>query len=178
MKTIPPNFLRIYSGDARVWMSIAAELYERNMKALPIRLDRSPQANEINVANVCLGFAFELAYKALFEVSKEKPHKATHRLREMHENLDRPVKDAVERIITKYGWNDIDEFLDHFDKELRHEDSRYWKRPRPPATGVAKVQFWHGYTGTDTLAIVHNELLDYSESLFDRDTGKDPDRTK
>lgn len=168
--------LRIYSGDAQVWMNIATELYQRNL-VYPIRLDESPRANEINVANVCVGFAFELAYKALFEISEETPPKPTHRLRDAHEKLDKRIQNEVERIIAKHGWKDVDSFLNHFDEELRHEERRYWMRPRPPKTGHAKICFWGGYpAGIDVLAKLHKELLDFSENLIDRDTGPDTAR--
>ena len=163
--------LRIYSGDARVWMSVATDLYERNL-VFPINIDESPCANELNVANVCAGYAFELAYKALVEVTKQTP-KSTHRLRDAHARLDEDVRIEIERIIAEHGWNDIDSFLDHFDKELRHEERRYWMRPKNPSTneGPANQRFWYGYrVGIDFLAKLHNDLLDFAESLIDRDT--------
>ena len=57
------------------------------MAALPMKLNESPYANEMNVANVCVGYAFELAYKALVEIGGRKPKAWNHSLRHAHDHL-------------------------------------------------------------------------------------------
>ncbi len=147
-------------------MTIATELYARNL-VFPIKLDESPCANELNIANVCVGYAFELAYKALVEVSEQQPD-PTHLLSDAHAKLDDQLRIEVERAIVSHGWKNVDSFLSHFDEEIRHADRKYWMRPKPPATGNAQSHFWFGYpTGIDFLAKLHKDLLDLVESRID-----------
>ena len=163
--------LRIYAGDAQVWMNVAAELYQR--AAFPSRM-AWPSANELNVANVCTGYAFELAYKALVQSTGQIPI-SSHRVRDAHEKLDRDTGMKVESIILAHGWSNVDQFLNYFDATLRHEERRYWMTPKEQATDdtVVKHHVSYGYSGIDSLAKLHHELIVLYEDLLAQDRDED-----
>ena len=57
-------------GDAQVWMDMSVRLYNnaRDKKGA-----RYPKENELNVAYVCAGYAFELVFKILVDLSGTIP---------------------------------------------------------------------------------------------------------
>ena len=149
-------------------MRIAKDLHDRNMAAFPMKLNESPYANEMNVANVCVGYAFELAYKALVEAGERKPREWTHSLRHAHNHLSSEIRIKTEQVIVTNGWKTVDAFLNHFDDNICHTRCRYWMRPKsPPLAGdTARHQVWFGYpAGIDSLAKLHEGLLDLYDEL-------------
>ena len=63
--------LKLDWGDAQVWMDTAKVLYMRNAGSPEDALRKRagyPHGNELNVAAVCAGYAFELIYKVLVKV--------------------------------------------------------------------------------------------------------------
>ena len=127
----------------------------------------SPSANELNVAYVCTGIAFELVYKDLVQVSGKIPI-SSHRIRDVHEQLERDTRRKVERVILAHCWKNIDEFLNYFDDTLRHEARRYWMIPKKRETPefVSKHHLSLGYNGIDNLARLHHELAVIHETTL------------
>ena len=57
-------------GDAQVWMDASVRIYNN---AGDERGARYPKENEFNVAYVCAGYAFELIFKILVNLSGTIP---------------------------------------------------------------------------------------------------------
>ena len=94
--------LKLDWGDAQVWMDIATTLYMRNApnppnppnpEVLPRRTTAYPQVNELNVAAVCAGYAFELIYKVLVRVGgRQHKGQATSLAEHMRDSLRQSVQ--------------------------------------------------------------------------------------
>lgn len=154
--------LKVDWGDAQVWMDTAETLYLRNVENPRGSLPRAgyPGTNELNVANVCAGYAFELIFKVLARAGHNQP-KPKHEPSAAYRCLTPEDRVAVDRIILKHGWNNSDELLAHLDKYLCHGDRKYWMRPLKG--GNAKVVFsFGGRKGMDALKRLHKELSDFA----------------
>ena len=156
--------LKLDWGDAQVWMDIATTLYMRNApnppnpEVLPRRTTAYPQVNELNVAAVCAGYAFELIYKVLVRVGGRQ-HKGRHEPSRAHAGLAPTERTEVERIITSHGWRDASELLAHLDEHLCDKDRKYWMRPPPPKVGRAQGVFhFDGRKRIDALKRLHKDL--------------------
>ena len=135
--------LKGYWGDAQVWMCIAKMLYRRNNIETFDEGIQYPNTNELNVASVCAGYAFELIYKVLVMVGGQQP-KGTHRPSVAHADLYEQDRIEVERIITNHGWMNIEYFLSHLNDELCHTDRKYWMKSLRPTSGPASGTFTFG----------------------------------
>ena len=108
--------------EALVWMDTAARLdNESNRPQRNGHHDR----NKLNVAHVCTGFAFELAYKSLI-IADFKPIEQTHKVEKLHGMLKEETQGIVERYITKEGWEDSASLLKYLDESMTHSDRKYW----------------------------------------------------
>lgn len=127
--------LRLEWGDAQIWMSVAEEFCFRNAKNPRNFLrDRagSPKTNEMNVAAVCAGYAFELLFKVLVKAAGGKPrlkHPPRDAYNKLNELGDGEVRAEVGRIIADHGRNEPIELLEYID-DLCHRDRKYWMRPK------------------------------------------------
>ncbi|MDE0332839.1 MAG: hypothetical protein OXL41_13330 [Nitrospinae bacterium] len=154
--------LKLDWGDAQVWMDTAEILYLRNAENPRGSLPRAdyPGTNELNVANVCAGYAFELLFKVLVRAGGMQPE-PVHEPSAAYEHLKQEDKDAVDRIILKHRWNDSGEFLTYLDKVLCDRDRKYWGRT--PKGGNAKTVFSFGEQKCmDALKRLHKELSDFA----------------
>ena len=146
-------------GDALIWMETAEKLYLRNVpdpKIFPSKPAGYPHINELNVAAVSAGYAFELALKVLVKAGGRKP-KPKHEASIAYQQLKPKDKEDVARIISKHDWDDPDEFLTYLDQHLCHRDRKYWMTP--PAGGTSRGVFsFGGRTGMDARGKVHKEL--------------------
>ena len=147
-------------GDAKVWMDTAEKLYLRNVgdskEFSDIRMSGYPHGNELNVAAVCAGYAFELIFKVLVKASGKQP-KARHEPSVAYKNLAEQDRVEVDRIIVNHGWNDSRELLSYLDERLCHRDRKYWMRT--PSGGNARAVFSFGERiGIDALKRLHREL--------------------
>ena len=154
--------LKLDWGDAQVWMDVATTLYMRNMpnpEVLPRGTTAYPRVNELNVAAVCAGYAFELIYKVLVRVGGRQ-HEGLHEPSRAHEKLAPRERTEVERIVTSHGWKDASELLAHLDEHLCDKDRKYWMRPPPPKVGTAQgvFHFGGGRKGIDALKRLHKDL--------------------
>ena len=152
--------LKLEWGDAQVWMDTAATLYMRNAANLEAqhRQPGYPWGNELNMAAVCAGYAFELIYKVLVRVGGEQPA-GLHEPSQAHSRLAPEERTEVERIITSHGWKDASELLAHLDEHLCDKNRKYWMRPPPPRGGTAQGVFhFGGRKGLDALQRLHKDL--------------------
>ena len=122
--------------EAQVWMNTAVRLdYESN------RLEKNGHRdhNKLNVAHVCTGLAFELAYKSLL-VAEFKPLEKTHSIAKLHKMLKEETQEIVERYIKETGWEDSAHLLNYLDQNMTHPDRKYWME-NPWKVGSAGVGF-------------------------------------
>lgn len=153
------RMLKLDLGDARVWMDTAEVLYLRNV-GNPSESRRRrigyPHANELNVAAVCAGYAFELLFKVLARAGGGEP-KAKHEPSAAYSHFKPTDRSEVDRILAQHGWNQPDELLEFLDKNLCDKDRKYWMRPR--GGGDAKGTFYFsGRKTMDALNRLHEEL--------------------
>ena len=146
--------LKLDWGDAKVWMDLAEQLYLRNVE----RHDRMgfPAGNELNVAVVCAGYAFELIFKIFVKASGGHPI-ATHKPSAAYADLKQKDSDEVDRILASHGWNDPSEFLTYLDEKICHGDRKYWMRPAKGGPAQGEFSFG-GRKGMDVLKKLHEEL--------------------
>ena len=154
--------LKLDWGDAQVWMDTAEMLYLRNVENPQGSLPRTdyPGTNELNVANVCAGYAFELIFKVLVRAGGKQPE-PVHEPSAAYELLTKEDRAAVDQIILEHKWNDSIEFLAYLDEYLCHGDRKYWMRP--PKGGDVEVVFsFGGRKGMDALKKLHKELSNFA----------------
>lgn len=154
------TMLKLDWGDAQIWMDTAEILYLRNVgdskELSDIRMSGYPHGNELNVAAVCAGYAFELIFKVLVKAGGNQP-KARHEPSVAYKHLTEKDRIEVDRIIVSHGWNDSRELLSYLDEKLCHRDRKYWMRT--PSGGDARVVFsFGGRKGMDALKRLHQEL--------------------
>ena len=154
--------LKLDWGDAQIWMETAEMLYQRNVEnpgKFSLRAGY-PRMNELNVATVCAGYAFELIFKVLARVGHNQPE-PVHEPSAAYERLTQEDRDAVDRIIASQGWNDPVEFLAYLDEYLCHRDRKYWMRPKSGGNVQGMFHFG-GRKGMDALKRLHKELSDFA----------------
>ena len=154
--------LKLDWGDAQIWMDTAEMLYLRNFESSQGILPRAgyPSTNELNVAAVCAGYAFELIFKVLARAGHNQPD-PVHEPSVAYKRLVPEDKVVVDKIIVNHGWNDSDEFLAHLDKSLCHRDRKYWMRPKRGGNVQGMFHFG-GRKSMDALKRLHKELSDFA----------------
>lgn len=108
--------------DAGVWMDVAVRLDGESGRA---RKDGPTNHYKLNVAHVCAGLAFELAYKSLLVAEFILPKK-THSIKKLHKMLPTKTQELVEQWFKEAGWKKSDELLEYLDEEMSHPDRKYW----------------------------------------------------
>ena len=112
-----------FPWEAQVWMNTAVRLdYESNR---PLKNSSNIDHNKLNVAHVCTGLAFELAYKSLI-IADFKPIEKTHKVEKLHGMLKEKTQVIVERYIMEVGWKDSASLLKYLDESMTHSDRKYW----------------------------------------------------
>ena len=111
-----------FPWEAQVWMDTAVRLdYESNRHVKNSNTDHI----KLNVAHVCTGLAFELAYKSLITADFQ-PIEKTHRVEKLHEMLKEETRKIVEVYIKEAGWKDSVSLLKYLDETMTHPDRKYW----------------------------------------------------
>lgn len=155
--------LKLDWGESQVWMVIAAETHnkehrEQDSLGNSVR-HRYPKENELNVAYVCAGFAFEIIFKVLVKLSGKAP-KPKHEPSIAWKDICEKYCTDVERLIVSHGWTDITVFLQFLDQHLCNKDRKYWMRSPSggPAAGTFSIG---GPRGINALWQLHEELSNY-----------------
>jgi len=81
--------------------------------------------HELNVAHVCVGFAFELALKALAK-SEGRTTTAKHKASTNYRSLGPLSQERIEKIVKETTTYSIDRFLKYLDEHMCHPDRKYW----------------------------------------------------
>ena len=153
--------LKAYLGDAKVWMTLAYELHQRNVQDTETafrNLRGFPEMNEMNVAAVCAGYAFELLFKVMVMADFKEP-RAKHEPSVAYRNLNATVQRQVDAIATKYGWQRTEDLLDYLDNTLCKPARKYWMRPVGGGPTHSRVVL-EGRTSIDALSKVHHDLAE------------------
>ena len=160
--------LKLDWGDSQVWMDTAENLYLQNVGSPEEFFQQPlgyPGGNELNVAAVCAGYAFELIFKVLVKAGGNQP-KAKHEPSVAYKQLTAEDRVKVDRIVVKHGWNDSNELLTYLDEYLCNKDRKYWMRP--PSGGEARGVFsFGGRIGMDALKKLHQELSALAKQRID-----------
>lgn len=159
--------------DAQVWMKLAKMLYESN---IPIRHERC--WNELNVAAVCAGYAFELIFKVLAQAATMEQPEGKHEPSIAYKFLKEKKQGRaaeIDRIINRWRWNE-DELLKYLDR-LCKVDRKYWMRPRPEKNGgnannKLRACVGGGMKGFDVLAKLHADLSDLARKWVEEPLGE------
>ena len=114
--------IKVYCGDAKIWMKTAKRLYECNRENFR-KMAGYPHSNELNVAAVCAGYAFELVYKAI--VATVSQPREVHSPSTSHQELCPADRADLKRIIASHGWK-VSEFLRFLDDDLCNPSRKYW----------------------------------------------------
>ena len=151
--------LKLDWGDSQAWMTVAVELHNNQHSRLGQLPRRCPKENELNVACVCAGYAFEFIFKVLVKLVGKDPI-PTHKPSEAYKNIPQKYCVEVKRIVLDHDWEDVDSFLELLDADLCHKDKKYWGRP--PSGGIAQATFYlAGKRSINALYKLHVELSDF-----------------
>ena len=151
-------------GDSQVWMAAALER-DRQSGREQNRL--AMDHHELNVAHVCVGFAFELALKALAKSERRsatKKHEATKNFRSLGTQSQAKIEKIVEEI-TSYS---IDVFLEYLDERMCNPDRKYWMVEKGGQMGAVGFLTGDKNLMIPKLAEVHGKIVDLvGENTFE-----------
>ena len=111
----------MWSAEACTWMNVAVRLDHESGRGRNNNTDHS----KLNVAHVCTGMAFELAYKSLLVAEFKLPEK-THSIEKLHKMLKAETQKIVEHWIKEAGWKESGDLLKYLDERMAHPDRKYW----------------------------------------------------
>ena len=163
--------LKLDWGDSQVWMTVAVELYNNQPTTIEQRQVstpyRYPKENELNVAYVCAGYAFELIFKVLVRLSGKQPQ-PKHEPSVAYGDVSQKYRVQIMRIARSHGWDDVSELLDFLDESLCNVDRKYWGRS--PRGGEAHATFHiGGPRSMNALCQLHEELSDFALDAINND---------
>lgn len=151
-------------GDSQVWMATALE---RDGRSGQEQKDFEIDHHELNVAHVCVGFAFELALKAL---AKSEGHVATkrHEATKNFRSLGVQSQAKIEHIVKEITSYSIDSFLEYLDERMCHPDRKYWMVGKRGQAGAVGFLTGDKNLMITKLAAVHREIVDMvGENTFE-----------
>ena len=111
-----------WPGGAQAWMDVAVRLDVESGRS---RANDHINHHKLNVAHVCTGLAFELAYKSLLVAEFKLPEK-THSIEKLHKMLKEKTKRIVGEWIKKAGWKESVDLLKYLDERMANPDRKYW----------------------------------------------------
>ena len=147
-----------------MWMKTAVEKDQGSGRG---QQDVETDTNELNVAHVCTGLAFELALKAL-AISEGRPITKKHEAEKNFRNLGKKSQTRIKQFVETNTPQTIERLLEYLDERMCHPDRKYWmvgRRGEHRAVG-----FVHSVPGLviPDLATVHAEIVQMAgENTFD-----------
>ena len=152
-------------GDSQVWMATAVELDRRSGRG---RRHGNIDSNELNVAHVCAGLAFELALKAL-ATSERRPIVKKHEAEKNYRNLGKQSRTTLKKFVEENENlpNKMEDLLEYLDERMCHPDRKYWMVGKTGLMGgIGFVQNITGLIIPD-LAILHAKIVNMAgEKVF------------
>lgn len=163
--------LKLDWGDSQVWMTIAIQLHgTKRTPRTPHHVPspyRYPKENELNVAYVCAGYAFELLFKVLVKLSGKQPI-PKHEPSVAFGQISQKYRVDIERIARRHGWDDVSALLKFLDESLCHADRKYWGQS-PKGSEAHAVFHVGGRRSMNTLCQLHEELSDFALDAINDD---------
>ena len=152
-------------------MNIAAEAYNKEHPMCDsdgrLMRHRYPKENELNVAYVSAGFAFEIIFKVLVKLSGKVPQPKHEPSIAWKDTLEKYQKN-VKELIGDHGWDDMDVFLQFLDHNLCHGYRKYWMKS--PKGGRSTATFsLGGIRGINALHKLHEVLSNYVLKAINED---------
>ncbi len=151
--------LKLDLGDAQIWMRMAEDVYAQSADSARSGANY-PQTNQLNVASVCAGLAFELLFKVLARAGGGSPP-AEHPPSKAYENIkqmpDKKLVNSVGKIFLQHGWGDIEELFAFLD-DLCDTNRKYWGLPRGGTGGRHATFNVGGRKACDALRKMHQDL--------------------
>lgn len=149
--------ISLWLGDSQVWADTAVMLDKRGRTGSGA-IAPNANHNELNVAHVCMGLAFELALKAL-AVSEGRQSSNKHRAGVNYRNLSQPSQDKVAHAINLHTGMTIKGYLEYLDERMCHPDRKYWmvdKSGTAGGTGFASIPA----LSIPAAARIHSDIAD------------------
>ena len=112
----------VWPAEAQTWMDAAVRL---DLESGRGRDNNNTNHCKLNVAHVCTGLAFELAYKSLLVAEFTLPQK-THSIEKLHKMLKAETQRIVEGWVKEAGWKESGHLLEYLDERMAHPDRKYW----------------------------------------------------
>ena len=120
-------------GDSQAWASTAVMLDERG-RARSGESVLNSDHNQLNVAHVSMGLAFELALKA-FAVSEGRRFRRKHDALTNYGVLSPSSQDKVAQAIENHSGMSVQHYLEYLDERMCHPDRKYWMVRNSGAAG-------------------------------------------
>ena len=109
-------------------------MLEKRGRANPGESTLNSDHNQLNVAHVCMGLAFELVLKAL-AVSEGRRFKVKHDALTNYRALSQASQDKVAQAISTHTGMPVEDYLNYLDERMCHPDRKYWMVGRSGAAG-------------------------------------------
>ena len=119
--------ISLWLGDSQVWANTAVMLDERG-RSKPGENIVNADHNQLNVAHVSMGLAFELVLKAL-AVSEGRRFKGKHDALTNYGALSPSSRDKVAQAIKNHSGMEAEGsmgYLEYLDERMCHPDRKYW----------------------------------------------------
>ena len=110
-------------GDSRVWMQTAIEKDRKSGRGRVVGGDI--EHHELNVAHVCAGLAFELAFKALAK-SEGRNIIAKHESEYNYKNLSADSQTKIKNFVESSTTHKMDNLLEYLDERMCNPARKYW----------------------------------------------------
>ncbi len=111
-------------GDSQAWANTAVMLDEHG-RAKPGESVLNADHNQLNVAHVSMGMAFELALKAL-AVSERRGLSGKHEAVINYGTLSPSSQNKVAQAIKKHSGMSVQDYLEYLDERMCHPYRKYW----------------------------------------------------
>ena len=147
--------LSLWLGDSQTWAATAVMLDELG-RAKPGESVVNANHNQLNVAHVSMGLAFELALKAL-AVSEGRRFSGKHEATINYGELSPSSRDKVAKAIKDHSGMSVRYYLEYLDERVCHPDRKYWmvdKSGAARASGFANIP----ELGIPVAAKIHGDI--------------------
>ena len=125
--------ISLWLGDSQVWANTAVILDKRG-RARPGESIMNADHNQLNVAHVSMGLAFELVLKAL-AVSEGRRFSGKHEAQINYGVLSQSSRDKVAQAIKNHSGISVKDYLEYLDERMCHPDRKYWMVDKSGAAG-------------------------------------------
>ena len=144
-------------GDSQAWANTAVMLDERG-RAKPGESVMNANHNQLNVAHVSMGLAFELVLKAL-AVSEGRKFTGSHEALINYGALSPLTQDKVAEAIKSHSGMSVEHYLEYLDERMCHPDRKYWMVKKSGAAGGTGFSSIPAH-GIPVAANIHREIAD------------------